>query len=300
MMAVILKLIGRGFRDFGQHPWAQLLTLAAVTLVTFLSGLFLLGFSNLNKELNVVRGDVVYQVFWRADTGMDLVRSRWDEMRHLPWLVEMRTYTPEEALKSLMEHARAAEGKGGRQLTSHSGWLKERNPLPPTAMLRFAPRDPDTETWMRETREYLENLPSVENVRANPLRDDLARAWNAFAGVIMWPVIGFLGFVLALVVGNTIKLSLISRRDEIDILQLVGARNWFIRLPLLISGALQGAVGGICALCLLWVAWYALKDVLNFSPLFVELSFLPFEQSVLLVAVPALVGFVSSWLAVRN
>ncbi|WBF66344.1 permease [Desulfovibrio subterraneus] len=297
MFGVFCKLFARGIRDFGLHPWAQLLTLAAVTLVTFLSGFFLLCFTNLNQELNITRGEVVYQVFWKADTGMDLVKSRWDEMRHLPWLTEMKTFTPEEALDALLKESQT---DGGKSISAHAGWLKERNPLPPTAMLHFSPHEADLDAWNKATHGYLEKLPGVETVRANPLKDDLTKAWKAFANSVMWPVIGFLAFLLALVVGNTIKLSLVHRSDEIDILQLVGARNWFIRLPLLVTGTLQGIMGGTLAVGLLWLAWYHLKDVLNFSPLFMELHFLPFEQSVLLVALPALMGFVSSWIAVRN
>ncbi len=297
MFGVICKLIARGIRDFGLHPWAQLLTLAAVTLVTFLSGFFLLCFTNLNNELNITHGDVVYQVFWKADTGMELVESRWQEMHHMPWLTEMQTFTPAQALDALLDNA---QDGSSNPLKAHAPWLRDRNPLPPTAMLRFSPREADLAAWNKATREYLERLPGVETVRSNPLRDDLTRAWKSFANSVMWPIVGFLAFVLSLVVGNTIKLSLMSRRDEIEILQLVGARNWFIRLPLLITGALQGALGGACAVGLLWLAWYHLKDVLNFSPLFMELSFIPLEQCVLLVAVPALMGFVSSWIAVRN
>lgn len=300
MFGVFCKLVARGIKDFGLHPWAQLLTLAAVTLVTFLSGFFLLCFINLNNELNVTHGEVVYQVFWKADTATELVESRWKEMHHLPWLTEMKTFTPAEALTALLQQAQSDDSTGGRSLAAHGEWLKRRNPLPPTAMLRFAPREADLDAWNKATRHYLETLPGVETVRATPLKDDLTKAWRSFANSLMWPIVVFLAFVLSLVVGNTIKLSLVSRNDEIEILQLVGARNWYIRLPLLITGAMQGALGGICAVGLLWLAWYHVKDVLNFSPLFLELAFIPLEQVVLLVAVPALMGFFSSWIAVRN
>ncbi len=296
MFGILCKLLARGLRDMALHPWAQLLTLAAVTLVTFLSGLFLLSFSNFDRELNVTRGEVVYQVFWKRDTPTELVHSRWEEMRNLPWLTEMQTYTPQQALEALLRGTRS----GGKSIDKHSSWLTKQNPLPPTAMLRFTPQETNMEHWNTETRTYLEALPGVESVRSNPLKDELARAWNAFASVVMWPVIAFLGGILALVVGNTIKLSLINRQDEIAILQLVGARNWFIRLPLLVSGMIQGALGGACGLGLVWLAWYHLRDVLAFPPLFVHLRFLPPEQALLLVVVPAMVAVASSWVAVRH
>ena len=292
--SVSIKLIGRGLQDLGHNPWAQLLTLAAVTLVTFLSGLLLLVFFTVNQELQITRGEVVYQVYWKPAADMKLVQSRWDEMKHLPHLKEVQTYTPEQALRALAGgQARLRTGQ-----TDQSRWMKN-NPLPPTAILHFAPQSADIAKWQQETRTYLEKLPGVEQVKGTPLKDDLAKAWRAIANLVMWPAIAFLGLILSLVVGNTIKLSLISRQDEIDILQLVGARNWYIRLPLLIGGGAQGLLGGLAGTALLYGAWLFLHDVLNFPPLFLQLEFLPLYLAGALALTPALMGVISSWAVVR-
>ncbi len=292
MVGIILRLFSRGVRDMAAHPLAQLFTLLAVTLAVFQAGLFLMAFVNLDQALGTARGKAVYQVYWHKDADMKIVRSQWQGFSHMPWLVDVRTYTPDEALKTLTGNLASVGGVD-------TSWIGE-SPLPATAVLTFEPRPKDMDTWHEETMAYLSGLPGVQRIGASPVRDDLARAWNVFSRNVMWPVIGFLGLVLSLVVGNTIKLSLVSRETEIEILHLVGARNWYIRLPLLITGGLQGLVGGLLATALLWITWAQIKNVFMFPPVSMQLSFLPVEQVAMLVAVPVVMGVVSSWIAVKR
>ncbi len=291
MVGVTARLMLRGVKDLGLNPWAQILTLAAVTLVAFLSGMFLIFLHNLNLELLRTRGEVLFQVYWRPDTDQALVEGQWKEMRHMPFLQDLIAFTPEQGLETL-----STSLGGEMDLT----WLKGENPLPFTALLSFSPKGPDQEAWTQNTLEYLKTLSGVEKVHFNPLRTDLAHAWAKFSNRVLWPLIAFLGLVLALVVGNTIKLSLMNRRTEIDILRLVGAKNWYIQLPLLVGGAVQGLVGGVLAVGMLKVAQLSLHDILNFPPLFLQVQFLPLEQAAVLVAVLTAVGIVSSWVAVRS
>ncbi len=299
MIRILFRLVLQGFRDLGLNPWAQALTLAAVTLVAFLSGLFLMALVTLNHQLGTVRGETAFQVYWKTGSDMAAVRSQWDGVRHVPGFVRIQTFTPEEALKSLSQRLGRTE-KTGNALARSFPVLGEKNPLPPTALITFVPKDENFEIWLTEVTDYLKTLSGVERVAATPLRDELGQAWRKISRYVMWPSIGFLCLVLALVVGNTIRLSLLSRSQEVEILRLVGAFTWYIRLPLLVSGAAQGALGGCFALALLHFMHGRIKDVLNFPPLMMEIRFLPLELAVLLVAVPALMGIVGSWTAVRD
>jgi cell division transport system permease protein len=65
-----------------------------------------------------------------------------------------------------------------------------------------------------------------------------------------------------LLVSNTIRLSLFSRRREVEVMKLVGATDWFIRRPFVIEGILLGALGGAAAVALLLVGKIALLDPL--------------------------------------
>ncbi len=299
MIRIFIRLTLQGLRDLSLNPWAQTLTLAAVTLVAFLSGLFLMALVTLNHQLGTIRGETVFQVYWKSGSDMQSVRAQWEGVRHVPGFARLRTFTPEEAMKSLSERLGRSE-RAGNSLDKAFPVLGERNPLPPTALITFVPKDENFERWLGEVTDYLKNLAGVERVAATPLRDELGQAWRKISQYVMWPSIAFLCLVLALVVGNTIRLSLISRGQEVEILRLVGAFTWYIRLPLVVGGAAQGALGGCFALAMLHFMHQHIKDVLNFPPLMMEIRFLPPELAVLLVAVPALMGIIGSWTAVRD
>jgi cell division transport system permease protein len=297
-MRTFFRLLGRGVADLFLHPWAQLLSMAAVTLVVFLSGLFLMALATVDAELSASRGETVYQVYWRPGTDMAHVRGQWEELRHMPWLASLETYSPDEALDALAR--RMGETGGGPPNGLDIGFLSGKSPLPPTALLTFAPREAEPEKWAADTRDFLTAMPGVERVAASPLRDELGKAWRSASRFVIWPTVGFLGVVLALVVGNTVRLTLSTRREEIEILQLVGARNWYIRLPLVVAGALQGLLGGGLACLLLLLMHWRFRTALNVPPLLLELRLPPPEQAALLLAVPVLMGILGSWIAVRS
>ena len=171
--------------------------------------------------------------------------------------------------------------------------------LPGTAVLNFQPRDENYEPWIAETVKYLQSMSGVERVVANPLREELAKVWRSVSRQIMLPTICLLAGVLALVVGNTIRLTLVARATEIEILQLIGAENWYIRLPLLSSGSTLGFLGGLLGLGMLSLVHWQLKG-LYLPPLVTHLQFLPSLQIIILVAIPTIMGFAGSYIAVRR
>ncbi|ACS81820.1 cell division protein FtsX [Maridesulfovibrio salexigens] len=293
MLALFFRLIVRGIRDLGLHPWANIFTLVAVTMVSIMAGLFMLTLHNVNQELLKSKGQVEIQMFWASNTPAEDYEKQWAELRNIKGLKDIRTFTPENALKQLSEALSDSDD---------FSWLgKSRNPLPPTALLSFSvEQGVENERWAADLLHDLKALPFVDKVHYNPLQIDLARGWISLTQSIVWPIIAFLGLIVALVVGNTMRLSLMTRKDEIEILYLVGAKQWFIRLPLLTGGALLGLVGSSTALGILYAAQQFFTDILNFPPLFMKLTFLPPEQCLILAGTVTLIGMLSSFVAVKN
>ena len=291
MIRILTRLVLQGLKDARHHPLSQLMTLGAVGLMVFLAGLFLIFLNTLDSQLAAEQGEVVIQVYWRNNTDPNVLRGQWEEISHLPGLAKWQTYTPEEALNTL---AGRLQQSAGVDVTGLAG----KNPLPPTAIMHFMPADGDQAKWREETLRYLEKLPGVTKVQANPLREEVARAWREISRKIMLPAICMLSGILALVVGNTVRLSLISRRTEIEILQLVGARNWYIRMPLITTGALSGLIGSLIGMALLRLVYWRLES-LSIPPLLAEFKFLSIWQGILLVLIPIAMSIIGSWAAVR-
>jgi cell division transport system permease protein len=228
-----------------------------------------------------------------------LVREQWDSFRHMPDFSAVATYTPEEALQDLGTRlGRLRQGRA--DLAREFPFLGEASPLPATALVSFAPAGGDLTAWVERTESFLKNLPGVERVITTPLRDELGQAWRKISRFVMLPSLVFLTLTLGLVVGNTIRLALLTRAYEIEILHMVGAYNWYIRFPLMTGGAVLGLAGGALALGMLRLVHAQIRDALTFPPLFVEILFPPQEFCLALVLVPAFTGMAASWLAVRG
>lgn len=291
MIGQFFRLSGRGLADFIVHPWAHLLTLVAVAMVSMLAGFVILALFNVNTHLLKSRGQVQFQVYWSTSTDPAMIESQWEKIGSMDHLREIKGFTPQDALLEL------ADTLGE---TGDFSWLKDQNPLPFSALVSFAvPPQEQQEGWAANILTQLKSLPGVDRVTYTPLQADLADGWKLISRTVVWPVIGFLGLVVALVVGNTIRLSLLTRMDEIDILALVGAKPWYVRWPLLTGGFVQGLLGASAGVGLLRLAQGQIVDSLNIPPLFITIDFLPFEYCAALVGAVALVAVLSSWVAVR-
>ncbi|WP_027184615.1 cell division protein FtsX [Desulfovibrio inopinatus] len=283
-------LLGQCVRQMVRHPWPQLLTLAAVTLTAFLSGLFVLFLYNLDAKLIKDQGTTQFQVYWKTDASMETVLDQWAAMRQYDNIVDVITFTPEAAFETLEESL-------GEKLKE--GWIGDKSPLPPTALLNFKIGESSRE-WSRGMYEKLKSLPGVETVRFNPMQLDLANSLMGISQTIIMPLIGFLVLLTALVVGNTVRLSLVSRADEVEILHLIGARDFFIQLPLLAGGAVLGFIGGSLALILLKILQHAVQDMLYIPPLWIRIDFIPLPHAAIMVGLMTAVALLSSYVAVRR
>lgn len=291
MIGQLLRLTGRGIADLMLHPVAQVLTLVAVAMVTLLTGLILMGLFNVNQELLKSRGDVEFQIYWQIGATAEEVIEDWEVIKAMDFFDDMQTFTPESALTEL------ATTLGE---TGDFSWLAENNPLPYSALVSIkVPPDAQDTGWASKLLTGLNLLPTVDKVNYTPFQADLAQGWQTMTRAVIWPVLGFLALVISLVVHNTIKLSLITRMDEVEILSLVGARPSYIRWPLLTGGFIQGLIGSLSGIALLAVIHSYTSDILNFPPFLMEIQFLPVEQLILLSGGVTLVSMASSWVAVK-
>jgi cell division transport system permease protein len=189
-----------------------------------------------------------------------------------------------------------------RDITGGAALLEglEENPLPSSLEITLAPASRTTE-GLRILAAALEGLPGVDEVAHG---SDWIEGYARVTSLVR--VSGYaLGTVLCLatllIVANTIRLGVYAREDELEILALVGASRTFVRTPFLIEGTLQGAVGGLLAAGLLFVAFRVLVPQLEYGLTFLLGHAVPRFFSVgevaALVAGGAALGLVGSMAA---
>jgi cell division transport system permease protein len=196
-------------------------------------------------------------------------------------------YVPKaEGLRQLSERMR------GQIDTS----LLTANPLPDALRVRVV--DPERVQAVAAFARKQKNVHNVEYAQNAVVK--LLRLSDVL-GRIGLAIVGLLVFTAAIIISNTIRLTVFARRREIAIMQLVGASGFYIRMPFICEGFIDGVLGAALALALL-----ALARLQLLPKLVVALPFLPmhavdvngFAFAGELIGVGAAVGIVASWLSV--
>jgi cell division transport system permease protein len=163
--------------------------------------------------------------------------------------------------------------------------------LPGSVELRLkeGARDPES---MQMISRRLQTYPVVEEVRyGREWVEKLYRIRNiaGIAGSVLGSVFAL---VAVIIIGSTIRMAILARTKEIEIMRLVGATNTFVRLPYLIDGTLKGLAGGAIAALLSWAA------VQLVSMNLMGAQFFSAQQVVLGITAGGLLGLVGSWVSV--
>ena len=137
------------------------------------------------------------------------------------------------------------------------------------ASLRVQPVDPEDYT-MIVTR--LESTPGVSQVESADDAIDAMIALRDGLQIMFWLLAVALGVAAVALIANTIHMAIYARREEIEIMRLVGASNWFVRTPFLIEGALEGLIGGALAVTFIVVAQQLAVDRLEQLPSWINLA----------------------------
>jgi len=202
---------------------------------------------------------------------------------------DVRLITAEEALAEFKEQS------GFGSALDH---LPD-NPLPHTLVVRPSPAN--TPQSMTLLREELDSLPETELVQVDT---EWVQRFHAILDIVRQAIMigaGLLGAAIVVIIGNTIRLEIQNRRDEIEVTKLIGASNAFVRRPFLWSGFWFGLFGSLFALALVQYGLYLLQPtVARLAGLYqsgVTMLTLDLRDSLLIVAVGVGLGLAGSWLA---
>ena len=173
----------------------------------------------------------------------------------------------------------------------------DENPDLLPASLRVQPTDPEDYDLI-VTR--LESTPGVKKVTSADDAIDAMIALRDGLQVMFWLLAVALGVAAVALIANTIHMAIYARREEIEIMRLVGASNWFVRTPFLIEGAMEGLIGGALAVTFIVVAQQLavdrLADLPDWINLAIEKDFL-LRQGALVLLFGVLAGLVGSSLS---
>ncbi|WJI15383.1 permease-like cell division protein FtsX [Pseudoxanthomonas winnipegensis] len=270
--------LGRALR----RPWSTALTIGVMAVALALPLGLWLALGNVQHFAGSVQASRQVDVFLKRDTSPERARALADEVRARPDVARVDLRTPEQGLADF----RKLSG-----LDAAIDALAE-NPLP--AQLVVIPSGDDA-----PLAQALEQLPEADVVQHDAVWRQRLDGWLRFGTRLVWVLAALFGLGAALVVGNTVRLDIQSRREEIGVLQLLGASDGFIRRPFLYLGAWYGLGAGVLALGLVLVAGAALRAPLealaqSYGSRFALDGLDPARAGLVLVAA-LIIGWLGAW-----
>ena len=154
----------------------------------------------------------------------------------------------------------------------------------------------------RDVQFRLSADPVVREVRSFGEQIEQVSTISRVLNVLGWGLALVLALSAVILISNTISLAIYARRNEVSVMKLVGASNWFIRVPFLLEGLIEGVVGALLAVVTIWVAsrnLNSLGETIQLITLSIPERFF-FRWGVVLVLFGATVGVAGSMLGLSS
>ena len=292
----MFAFLGFSLRRALQGLWRnRVMSVAAVVtmmlMLLLLSGLLIV-LSGLQAGLSFVEQKVDVQAYLNDGVAQDRVDALMTQVRALPEVAEV-TYKSKD--QALAEWQQELVERGQQDLSAVTGT----NPIP--ASINDKLRTPGVYGQVVETLE----APAGVVKRVDETRkvvDAIVSITNVLRtiGLVMLVMVGL---TVLFIVVNTIRMAVMARADEIEIMRLVGASDAFIRWPFIFEGLLVGLFGAAVTLFLLLLAAAPISGLTNAIVTQVPVGFdqqLGMQLLVLVVAAGAAMGGVGAWISVRS
>lgn len=268
-----------------ENRLVHLIGVGTMVIAFLLFDAFVLAFVNINAWTQERGRTLTMSIYFKEAPERSAIEDIQRELLDYPVSIT-KFISKKDAMKSLR-----------RQLGEKAGLLDglKENPLPASLEIILS-RDEIDDSLPYELKKKLERIETVDEVQYSQEWIDRIQAVMG-AVEIVGLVFGGLLFLAALfIVTNTIKLTIYSRKDEIEILKLVGATNGFVKTPFLIEGSIQGFLGGSVAIIILFLGYMIVTSEVDLRIGFgaLDLIFLSPEFILLLVATSIITGFIGS------
>lgn len=284
---LISVALANAFRGVRQASTTSLLAVLTIGVVLVLIGSASLLVENMTGILDEYGAELQLTAYLDESLDSAELASLAERVGAAPGVESVEVVTKDEALERFERIAGSSELLAGL----------EENPLPASLEIHLLPEARTAEA-MTILREALDGLPGIDDLaHGQEWVEGYARALSLVRGGSLG--IGLvLGLAALLIVANTIRLAFYSRQDELDILALVGASRTFVRVPFLLEGTLQGLLGGVVALTIIYGAYELILPQVRFGLELVvgraELRFFSKGEALQLIGAGAGLGLLGS------
>ncbi|MDP1659433.1 MAG: permease-like cell division protein FtsX [Methylotenera sp.] len=258
-------------------------------------GLFYLGVDHLSKLTNHMQDETEISLFLKLDADKAAVSKIDAILAKNEAIKQFHLVTKAQAWKELKNKV-----KGNDEADSKISEL-DKNPLPDAFFIQAKSTEPGS---LEALKNELESIPDVEHALLNT---DWAKRLSALLSLgkkIILFITVLLALALLVVIGNTIRMQILTQKDEVVVSKLIGATNSFIRMPFLYAGIIYGLFGGLLAIIMLVLVVKLFNlSVYELSNLYSSDFSLPLINGQLflgIISFAIFIGWLGSYLAVSR
>jgi cell division transport system permease protein len=282
----------RALEDIANNKFLHIVSVVTIALSVFIVSAFSLFFNNATDFLDAWRSGVRITAYLKDNTTESQRIGVMGTIRKFSGVSAVEFISKDDAYDDLKE-------KIGKQSSLLEGL--DKNPLPDSVEITLA------DSYRR--LEDIEKLAKAIGERLYVEDVEYAQKWlYRFNGI--YNLFKVTGMVLAsiffiatlLIIANTIRLVMYSRRDEIEIIRIIGADEEFIKYPLFFEAVVQGFLGGVAGILMLYLAF--ILTVPNFAPnmvfAFFEIRFISVKFSLAIVFCSMMIGWMGCFFSIRK
>lgn len=298
-MTKFTRLLKAGLANFTRNGWLSVASITIMVLTLITMSLFVVLNVVLNTGIKTIQDKIDISVYFAEEAKQTDIISLQEDLADLKEVKNIKYISKDDAMARYKE-----QNKNNPKLLAS---LEDTgNPLPPSLEIKvYDPNQLDILTPLFEREDY---KPVIEKVSYKENKTVIDKLFQATQFTKQVGIVATLLFTLTalVIIFNTVKMAIFARKEEIDIMKLVGATPSYIKGPFLIEGAIYGIVSTIITLLSMGAILYFLAPTLvhYFGGVGDDLSgFLRDNIALLITAQLSMgiaIGVFSSWLAVRK
>lgn len=293
----LIRMIGRDIRDAVKSVFRNFslstASISCITITLVLVSLAIILSYNVNNITTIIKQDFTIVAFMNNKADQEMINEVEYNIREHPNIVEYEFQSKTDIAKAMMEADETFRNIMER-------WDEEENPLKDVFLIKV-----EVVEKMTETAKDVEQFSNVSSVSyGGSYVEKFLSVFKIIEKLLLGAVIIFV-IVTAFLINNTIKLTISARKNEIEIMRLVGASNFNIQLPFIVEGLFLGVLGSIIPIILAiygYSVFYLNFDGFIYSPFMKLVKPEPFiySLSLILLGIGILVGMSGSFRAVRK
>jgi cell division transport system permease protein len=277
-----------------REPVQTLMTVAVIAIALALPTALYLTVENIQRLGSNFESSAQITVYVQNGAKPEAIKKLQDKLENLPAVDSVSYISAEQAL--LEFKALSGFGSALRYL--------EDNPLPAVFLVQPIVSEPIDLAQTNSLIASIADLPGVEDVQIDMQWLQRLHSLTEVGHKVVLALGATLGLGVLLVIGNTIRLAIQSRRDEIIVVKLVGGTNAYVRRPFLYNGVLLGLFGALAASIMLYlsVVWISssIADLADLYQSQYRLAGLGFLRFLMLMCLGGLFGLAGAWMAVSK